>query len=56
MVSKRREEESKMLLASEKAMSDITKDDRADRVCPKCVIATCLKRCPRCGSETFEME
>ena len=56
MASKRREEESKQLLESERAMSDMKVDDRTDRVCPKCVIATCLKKCPRCGSETFKME
>ncbi len=56
MVSKRREEENRTLLESEKAMSDMVADDRTDRVCPKCVVATSLRRCPKCGSETFPME
>lgn len=56
MVSKRREEESRMLLESEKAMSNMAIDDRTDRVCPRCVVATSLRKCPKCGSETFPME
>ena len=56
MASKRREEESRRLLESEKAMSDIVRDDRTDRVCPKCAVATSLKRCPKCSGETFPME
>jgi ribosomal protein S27AE len=56
MVSKRREEESRMLLESEKALSNMMDDDRTDRVCPKCAIATVLKKCPKCGTETFSME
>lgn len=56
MASKRREEESRRLLESEKAMSNLTQDDRTDRVCPKCAVATSLKRCPKCSGETFPME
>ena len=56
MVSKRREEESRMLLESEKAMSNIVQDDRTDRVCPSCAVATSLKKCPKCGGETIPME
>ena len=56
MVSKRRIEESKMLLESEKAMSNMMDDDRSHRVCPVCAIMTCLKKCPKCGSDTIETE
>lgn len=56
MVSKRREEENRAILESEKAMSDMTVDDRTDRVCPRCAIATSLRRCPKCGSDTLPME
>ena len=56
MVSKRRDEEARMLLESEKAMSNIIQDDRTDRVCPRCAIATSLKICRKCGGETFPME
>ena len=56
MVSKRRDEEARMILESEKAMSNMIEDDRTDRVCPRCAIATSLKRCPKCGGETLPME
>lgn len=56
MASKRREEESRRLLESEKAMSNIVQDDRTDRVCPRCAVATSLKKCRKCGGETVPME
>ncbi len=56
MASKRQIEESRMLLESEKAMSNMIDDDRADRVCPVCAIMTCLKKCPKCGTETIDTE
>jgi len=56
MVSKRREEEARRVLASEKAMSNMIEDDRTDRVCPRCAIATSLKKCPKCGGETVPMD
>ena len=56
MASKRREEESRRLLESEKAMSNIVQDDRTDRVCPRCAVATSLKKCPKCGGETMPMD
>ncbi len=56
MVSKRRDEESKRLLESEKAMSNMIEDDRSQYFCPKCAIATVLKKCPKCGAETISME
>jgi hypothetical protein len=56
MASRRQIEESRMLLESEKAMSNMVDDDRSDRVCPVCAIMTCLKRCPKCGAETIQTE
>jgi hypothetical protein len=56
MVSKRREEEARMLLESERAMSNMFEDDRTDRVCPGCAIATSLRICRKCGRETLPME
>ncbi len=56
MASKRREEESRRLLESEKAMSNIVQDDRTDRVCLRCAVATSLKKCPKCGGETVLMD
>jgi len=56
MVSKRREEESRRLLESEKAMSDMLKDDRTHMFCPRCAVATSLRKCPKCGGETIRME
>ncbi len=56
MVSKRRQEENRMILESEKAMSNMIEDDRADRICPKCAIATSLAKCPKCRNETMKME
>lgn len=56
MVSKRRDEENRNLLESEKAMSNMVEDDRTDRVCHRCAIATSLKKCPKCGGETAKME
>jgi len=56
MVSKRREEESKRLLETEKAMSNMIEDDRSQHFCPVCAIATVLKKCPKCGTETISME
>ena len=56
MASKRREEESRRLLESEKAMSDMLKDDRTHMFCPRCAVATSLRKCPKCGGETIRME
>ena len=56
MASKRREEESKKLLESEKAMSNMMEDDRSQRFCPRCAIATCLKTCSKCRGETIPFE
>ena len=56
MASRRRDDECRMIIESEKAMTDMTGDDRTDRVCPKCIVATSLRKCPRCGSETYPME
>jgi len=56
MASNRRKEESKRLLESEKVMTDFMADDRTDRVCPKCAIATSLRKCPKCGAETIQMD
>jgi hypothetical protein len=56
MASKRREEESRRLLESEKVMSDMISDDRTDRFCPKCMVATSLRKCRKCGTETIPME
>ncbi len=56
MASKRSEEDRKRSMRSEKIFSDILQDDRMDRVCPRCGIATCLKVCKKCGGETVKME
>ena len=56
MVSKRREEESRRILESEKAMSNIMDDDRSEYVCPKCAVMTSLKKCPKCKGETIHIE
>jgi hypothetical protein len=56
MVSRRREEENRAILESERAMSDITEDDRANMFCINCMIATSLRKCPRCRAETALME
>jgi len=55
MAQKKSDIESKALLDQERAFQNIEKDDRSNRVCPQCAIMTCLKKCPKCGSDTMEI-